>query len=434
MTNKKTESNKKCCDHPMSDDSPCGRPLFDSEHCIFHSREDRKKRRKFSTLFEQELARQMDEEQVLDFSGFIFSDEVSFNGIQFDKTVVFHRASFLGAKTDFNSSSFRGKRADFRGVHFADTRVHFRDSIFECEADFRGAEFSGQETTFLGASFKGKKTNFSRAVFSSFETIFFGTNFSAGKCEFRNTLFSGQIVDFQKAGFSGTLTSFKDAEFSGDTCLFRRTRFGAETTSFVNTKYASTTSDFNKANFSSASIDIYNAHFENVLGLFEVLRYRTGILKLLKYHISDFRFHLGRQSAITYPVIHRENRDAWYLNGFKNQHPIIYEIWKIFADCGRGILRWSLWSILFLILFALIYYFLFYLRDPSLFNATYINESFPFISFLYYSITVFSTLGFGDITPNSGWLQSFAMVEVGLGYVMLGGLISIFSNKLARRS
>ncbi|MBW2993226.1 hypothetical protein KY317_01475, partial [Candidatus Woesearchaeota archaeon] len=46
------------------------------------------------------------------------------------------------------------------------------------------------------------------------------------------------------------------------------------------------------------------------------------------------------------------------------------------------------------------------------------------------------TLGFGDITPSPScwWAQAIVTLEVTFGYIMLGGLISIFANKLARRN
>jgi hypothetical protein len=54
----------------------------------------------------------------------------------------------------------------------------------------------------------------------------------------------------------------------------------------------------------------------------------------------------------------------------------------------------------------------------------------------YYSFVTMTTLGFGDITPkvDQWFLQIVVTIEVVLGYIMLGGLISIFSNKLARRA
>jgi hypothetical protein len=108
---------------------------------------------------------------------------------------------------------------------------------------------------------------------------------------------------------------------------------------------------------------------------------------------------------------------------------VIYHIWNIFADCGRSFLRWALWSILFAVLFASGYYFM----GPESFRIDDLPST-SFLTMLYYSIVTFTTLGFGDITPTTPGASILVMAEVILGYVMLGGLISIFANKLARRS
>ena len=57
-----------------------------------------------------------------------------------------------------------------------------------------------------------------------------------------------------------------------------------------------------------------------------------------------------------------------------------------------------------------------------------------FWSCLYFSIVNFTTLGFSDIVAANWQARFWVTVEVILGYVMLGGLISIFANKFARRS
>ncbi len=57
-----------------------------------------------------------------------------------------------------------------------------------------------------------------------------------------------------------------------------------------------------------------------------------------------------------------------------------------------------------------------------------------FLTMLYYSVVTFTTLGFGDVIPKTSFAAMMVMFEVILGYIMLGGLISIFANKLARRS
>jgi hypothetical protein len=45
----------------------------------------------------------------------------------------------------------------------------------------------------------------------------------------------------------------------------------------------------------------------------------------------------------------------------------------------------------------------------------------------------FTTLGFGDIIPKTTTAAMWVTLEVILGYIMLGGLITIIANKLSRR-
>jgi len=102
-------------------------------------------------------------------------------------------------------------------------------------------------------------------------------------------------------------------------------------------------------------------------------------------------------------------------------------LWWLFADCGRSLPRWTGWSCVFAILYAGIYTTLG--RDHFLVA----NMRYSFITALYYSIVTFTTLGFGDIAPKTDLAALIVCSEVILGYVMLGGLISIFSGKLSRR-
>ncbi len=46
----------------------------------------------------------------------------------------------------------------------------------------------------------------------------------------------------------------------------------------------------------------------------------------------------------------------------------------------------------------------------------------------------FTTLGFGDVKPQTELAAIIVMFEVIIGYVMLGGLVSILATKLARRA
>ena len=56
------------------------------------------------------------------------------------------------------------------------------------------------------------------------------------------------------------------------------------------------------------------------------------------------------------------------------------------------------------------------------------------LSPLYYSVVTMTTLGYGDAVPASTAEQVMAMVQVVIGDVMLGGVLSIFATKMGRRA
>jgi len=107
-------------------------------------------------------------------------------------------------------------------------------------------------------------------------------------------------------------------------------------------------------------------------------------------------------------------------------------LWRITSDYGRNPWPWIRLSCGLVLFFALIFYLLgnknYYLGDQI--------QPLPdgFWTYLYYSVVTFTTLGFGDITAKTHIGMFWAALEVILGYVMLGGLISIFASKFARRN
>lgn len=103
-------------------------------------------------------------------------------------------------------------------------------------------------------------------------------------------------------------------------------------------------------------------------------------------------------------------------------------LWWLSADCGRSLMRWASWSVIIAMLFSVVYL----IMGPRHFDMAHLKFGFPAV--LYYSIVTFTTLGFGDISPKTTCAAFAVSLEVILGYIMLGGLISIFSGKLSRRS
>ncbi len=105
---------------------------------------------------------------------------------------------------------------------------------------------------------------------------------------------------------------------------------------------------------------------------------------------------------------------------------VVCFIWWLLADCGRSLTRWALWTSTIVILFAVIFWSI----GPQNFRLATLKFGFP--SMTYYSAVTFTTLGFGDIIPQTPLASLLTAFEVFLGYFMLGGLISIFATKIAR--
>lgn len=119
--------------------------------------------------------------------------------------------------------------------------------------------------------------------------------------------------------------------------------------------------------------------------------------------------------------------DQNYLEDFRKSsrgNAWIYWFWKMTSDCGRSLLRWTLCIAAVTITFAVVYSFV---------GVDYGDHRTP-LSPLYFSIVTITTLGYGDVLPITWVAQLAVMTQVVIGYVMLGGLISLFANKLATRA
>ena len=146
--------------------------------------------------------------------------------------------------------------------------------------------------------------------------------------------------------------------------------------------------------------------------------------KKTKCEDTDVRGAVGSQ------LFKRYVEDENYLYEFKTKHKQLYFLWWLFADCGRSLGRWTAWSVFFALAFATVFHYCLG-AEAFQFNSS-LPKTFP--TMIYYSVVTFTTLGFGDITPNTPAATWCVVLEVIWGYVMLGGLISILANKLARRS
>lgn len=83
-----------------------------------------------------------------------------------------------------------------------------------------------------------------------------------------------------------------------------------------------------------------------------------------------------------------------------------------------------LWTAIIMLLFSIVY--------------TYVDIDYgdyeTALSPLYYSVVTMTTLGYGDVLPASIPAQLVAMAQVVIGYMTLGGVLSIFATKMGRRA
>lgn len=135
----------------------------------------------------------------------------------------------------------------------------------------------------------------------------------------------------------------------------------------------------------------------------------------------------------------RHVMDLDYIEEFKEDHPNWHFWWELTSDCGRSWGRWACCTLGLVLFFAaLLYscYFLTFLPDfmIPMMKPNISQFEAGWFAPIYFSIVTFTTLGFGDITPSNTAGQIFLTLEVIAGYIMLGGLISLISNKMGRRS
>lgn len=163
------------------------------------------------------------------------------------------------------------------------------------------------------------------------------------------------------------------------------------------------------AHFDNA--DLRHARLRNLAG-FDKARWRGC-------DIRDINFAGGY-------LLRRFIIDQNYLTEFQHQsrrNRWIYALWSLTSDCGRSATRWLGCIVLQILLFAFLYQWV------ALDLGGYPSP----ISTLYFSVVTLTTLGFGDVVPASTAAQIIVMGEVLTGYMMLGGLLSIFTNKMSRR-
>lgn len=126
-------------------------------------------------------------------------------------------------------------------------------------------------------------------------------------------------------------------------------------------------------------------------------------------------------------LVRRAIMDENYLHEFRSRdqrHDLLYRLWKATSDCGRSFARWGILTAVLAVVFGILY------TQVSLDYGDHQTWLSPF----YFSVVTLTTLGYGDVLPKSPTAQTLVLLEVVIGYVMLGGVLSIFATRMGRRA
>jgi len=326
-----------------------------------------------------------------------------------------------------------------------ETIQRLRDSpeerIPSAELDFRGASLRGEDLTrlnLMGANFTG--ADLSEADLSG--SHLFKADLS------KVSLVKADLSDTELTGVNLTGANLEDAQAPraglGMAILRNARMFNAVLTDATLTKADLTGADLRHANLGLARVretllcetDCTGADFRGAdMSLSD---FSGAIMNDADMRGARLRMVIGYEEAKWYGVDIRDINfsgayrlrrfvvDENYLKEFRDAgrfNRVIYRIWSATSDCGRNPRLWCLWILSIVVLFSLVYAF------TGVDYGKYDNWIGPF----YYSVVTITTLGYGDIVPATPVARIMAICEVCVGYVMLGGLISIFANKMARR-
>jgi len=323
---------------------------------------------------------------------------------------------------------------DLSGVKFTDADLS--------ELDLTGCNFSGCEMSRCNLSgVRCPSANFDGATLYKAkldDAEFLGTTFrnaNLSECSAIKTGFG--MTDLEGANYFNSRledSSFVDAQVRNAdfrAAKMARSRFLEADLEQSDFSQADLTDvDFRETNIDGAD---FSRTILNGAHLRDVRNYKQAIW--IGADIRDIDFsgaYLVRQHII----------DENFLHEFRNQdkvHSALYYVWKLTSDCGRSMVRWGLFLAINVLLFAGIYWGIDQWMPPAEPLASHLTkigeEGLPggFIPYIYYSVVTFTTLGYGDVSPQTVVGQIILIIHISIGYLGLGALLSILATKFALR-
>jgi hypothetical protein len=308
-----------------------------------------------------------------------------------------------------------------------------RPSLFEADLidrDLSGANFS--ETDFSGADLDGASLTSANLKMASLT----GADLAGAD------LSGADLYKADMTGVFGVGANLAGA-YLAECCLsnadLRGANLEAANLAHADVSHANLAgADLTEADMSGADIRGTDISQANIAGA-SVHGLRYGSFMSMKGHYFALR---GLDSCFGNALFTRDAQDQDYLDSLKRSidetpspiwrkaKQLAFRAWSI-IDFGRSLGKPAAYALTLAMTFGTLY---------SLDRAyewgmmDYSRSADTPLSPFYYSIVTYTTLGFGDITPQNWVGEVVVVAEVIMGYTTLGLLLSILANRIARQS
>ncbi|HET9198819.1 MAG TPA: pentapeptide repeat-containing protein [Solirubrobacterales bacterium] len=118
-----------------------------------------------------------------------------------------------------------------------------------------------------------------------------------------------------------------------------------------------------------------------------------------------------------------------YIESFTAEHRFMSLVWGLTSRHSRSFVRAALVAVVIVLTFSLVYWL-----APGMLHWSNLSEAdLPWLKSLYYSASMFTTVGTNTISPQATSGEFVTLVEVILGYIWLGYLVSILAQRATAR-
>jgi hypothetical protein len=293
-------------------------------------------------------------------------------------------------EANLKGTDFKG--ADLKGAFFSGADLGKADLT---EADIKGAFFKGanlEKADFTGADLTGAfllEANMAEANLTE-------ANLTEANLIEANLSGANLIgANIKEADLTGA--NLKDAFIEG---------FKIYNTNLINVIWAEKKSNKKDMDLSRIRCSLH-----------ELVQIKNYYLEMGNFRLAD-AFYVEQMNRIQH-LIPRQERTLLGKIG--------YGLWRVSSNYGVSLLRWQVLLFSIATFFGLLYWKFELIRYSN--PAAGQVEGF---SHFYFSFITITTLGFGDIIARKGAGEVLVTMEVLIGYMMLGGLMGIFTKKFIR--